>query len=72
MTKREYTVSRIYRESSPRENKVTRKISVLHYLLYSFIKNTEIWLADTETKWHFMFAMRLVSIAAGLPGGSQV
>ena len=28
MTEREYKVSRIYRESSPRENKVTRKISV--------------------------------------------
>ena len=31
MTKRKYKVRRIYQESSPRENKITGKISVLQY-----------------------------------------
>ena len=36
MIKREYKVSRIYQELSLRENKVTRKISVLQYKVQSY------------------------------------
>ena len=44
MTKREYKVSRIYRESSPRENEVTRKISVFTVSQFKhFIKPYKIW-----------------------------
>ena len=40
MTKHEYKVWRIYQESSPRENKVTQKMSVLQYVASLPIINT--------------------------------